>query len=82
MKTTLTTDRIALTFRRMGAHPARFSRLAERLARVAGDDGRVWALSRACTEQRHMLLCIKSGDLKGAAQHSKRVGEEVRRATW
>ena len=80
---TITACRVANLFTLCHRSPAKFSRLSERLARIAArhEDGRLWALSRAANAQRHMLNAVRCGDTRLAAEHSKRVGAEIRRAT-
>ena len=77
----ITLARISNLFLACRKSPARFSRLSDRLARIAGQNGRLWALSRAANEQRHMLICLRDGDTKGASGHSQRVGAEIRKAS-
>jgi hypothetical protein len=80
---TITISRVANIFTLCHRSPARFSRLSERLASLAArhEDGRLWALSTAANEQRHMLNALRCGDTRLASEHSKRVGEEIVRAT-
>jgi hypothetical protein len=86
-KTTIeiTQDRIENLFILTHATPAKCSRVSDALARMARNrDGReqarLYALSSAFNEQRHMILMARLGNIAEAAVHSETRDADLRRA--
>lgn len=79
----ITIERIQNIFELCQEDPAKFSRVSALVAKIAknheGYQAKVlYAFSRALNEQRHVLIHLNLNDVKGAAQHSRMVTEELR----
>jgi hypothetical protein len=78
-------DRVEKLFILTHSSPTKCSRVSDALARMARirsgrDQARLYALSRAFNEQRHMIQMARLGNVSEAARHSETRDADLRRA--